>query len=230
MFTKPRFQRWTIFRDRSHAGRALAELLKVYARCPNLIVLGLPRGGVPVAYEVAVALHAPLDVFVVRKLGTPEQPELAMGAIASGGIRILNDAVIHALEIPPHVIDRIAEREQKELQRREWLYRGSSSEPQVSGKTVILIDDGIATGSSILAAIRALRIQHPARLVVAVPTCAASASHDIRREVDDFVACIMPEPFDGVGEWYEDFRQTTDEEVAQLLTRARQNLPRESPF
>lgn len=212
-----------IFRDRIEAGRLLSEELKEYANQPDVIVLGLPRGGVPVAFEVASALHLPLDVFVVRKLGTPGQRELAMGAIASGGVLVLNDAVVLGLDIPTSVIDRVAAEELQELRRREWAYRGSHTEPEVRGKKVILIDDGVATGSTMRAAIRALRMQHPARLIVAVPTIADSTYGELLGEVDEFVALMTPEPFFGVGEWYQDFSQTSDAEVTDLLQRARRD-------
>ena len=213
-----------IFRDRSEAGRLLAGELIQYANQPDVIVLGLPRGGVPVAFEVAMALRAPLDVFVVRKLGTPGHRELAMGAIASGRVRVLNEEVIHGLGIPMEIIDAVTAEEEQELKRRELAYRSSYSEPEVRGKTVLLIDDGIATGSTIRAAIRALNAQHPARLIVAVPTAAASTCRDLRPEVDGLVALMTPEFFSGVGQWYADFRQTSDAEVTELLRRARENL------
>lgn len=211
-----------IFRDRTEAGKLLAEMLMHFANRHDVIVLGLPRGGVPVAYEVAKAIKAPLDVFVVRKLGTPGQPELAMGAIASGGVRVLNEEVVSALNIPDTVIDHVTAEQEQELRRRELAYRGSYSEPQVAGKTVILIDDGVATGSTMRAAIRALYIQHPTRLVVGVPTAAASAYYELRSEADEFVVLMTPKRFLGVGDWYLDFSQTTDEEVTQLLRAARQ--------
>jgi predicted phosphoribosyltransferase len=195
-----------------------------YANRPDVIVLGLPRGGVPVAYEVAAALHVPLDVFVVRKLGTPGQRELAMGAIASGGVRVLNDDVVQSLGIPMSVIDDATEEELRELKRRELAYRDSYTEPEVRGKTVLLIDDGVATGATLRAAIRALNAKHPARLVVGVPTAAGSTFRELRGEVDEFVALMTPEPFFGVGAWYRDFSQTSDEEVTELLARARENL------
>ena len=213
-----------IFHDRIEAGRLLAGELMPYANQPGVIVLGLPRGGVPAAFEVASALGAPLDVFIVRKLGTPGQRELAMGAIASGGIRVLNEEVVRGLGIAPEVIDAVSADEERELQRRELAYRGSTSGPEARGKTVLLIDDGIATGSTIRAAIRALRAQHPARLIVAVPVAAASTCRELRPDVDDLVALMTPEIFHGVGEWYEDFRQTTDAEVVEWLQRARENL------
>ena len=210
-----------IFRDRIEAGQLLAEKLMRYANQPNVIVLGLPRGGVPVAFGVAKALRVPLDVFVVRKLGTPGRRELAMGAIATGGVRVLNEEVVGGLGIPMDVIDAVTTEERQELKRRELAYRGSYSEPEVRGKTVILIDDGIATGSTMRAAVRALKAQHPARLIVAVPTAAGSTYRDLRPELDELVVLMTPELFYGVGEWYEDFSQTSDAEVTELLKRAR---------
>jgi putative phosphoribosyl transferase len=214
-----------IFQNRTEAGRFLAEELKRYAGESNLIILALPRGGVPVAFEVAMALRAPLDVFIVRKLGTPGQRELAMGAIATGGIRVINDPVVQTLRIPPDLIDEVTAKEEHELRRREFAYRGDYSEPLVSGKTVILIDDGIATGSTMQAAIRALKSQQPAKLIVAVPTCAPSTFRELRHEVDEFIALMTPELFHGVGQWYADFSQTSDAEVSELLAQARQKLP-----
>ena len=210
-----------IFSDRTEAGRMLAAKFMRYANQPGVIVLGLPRGGVPVAFEVAKALRAPLDVFVVRKLGTPGQRELAMGAIATGGVRVLNREVIDALGIPIRVIDEVTAEEEQEQKRREQAYRGSYSEPTVTGKTVILIDDGVATGSTMRAAIRALNLQQPARLIVGVPTAAGSTYYELQSQVDEFVALMTPEPFYGVGQWYQDFSQTSDEEVTDLLERAR---------
>jgi putative phosphoribosyl transferase len=209
------------YRNRIEAGQLLAGKLMRYANQPNVIVLGLPRGGVPVAFEVARALRAPLDVFVVRKLGTPGHRELAMGAIATGGVRVLNEEVVRGLGIPMEMIDAVTAEEKQELKRRELAYRGSYSEPEVRGKTVILIDDGIATGSTMRAAVRALNAQHPARFIVAVPTAAGSAYHELRPEVDELVALMTPEPFYGVGAWYEDFSQTSDAEITDLLERAR---------
>jgi putative phosphoribosyl transferase len=210
-----------IFRDRIEAGQLLARELRRYANEANVIVLGLPRGGVPVAFEVAKALRAPLDVFIVRKLGTPGHRELAMGAIATGGVRVLNREVVAGLGIPMKVIDAVTAEEERELKRRELAYRGSYSEPEVRGKTVILIDDGIATGSTMRAGVRALRAQHPARLIVAVPTVAGSTYRQLRPEVDELVALMTPEPFFGVGQWYQDFSQTSDAEVTDLIERAR---------
>jgi putative phosphoribosyl transferase len=213
-----------IFRDRTEAGQCLARELKRYANLPDIIVLGLPRGGVPVAFEVAAALHAPLDVFIVRKLGTPGQQELAMGAIASGGVRVINEDVVRGHGISMEVIDAVAEAEDRELKRRELAYRGCQSEPDVTGRTVILIDDGVATGATLRAAIRAIRSQHPARLIVGVPTAARSTYMELRTEVDALVALMTPEPFFGVGEWYSDFTQTSDAEVAELLERSRETF------
>jgi putative phosphoribosyl transferase len=184
-------------------------------------VLGLPRRGVPVAFEVAKAQRAPLDVFVVRKIGKPGRRELAMGAIATGGVRVLDEEVVGGLGIPIEMIDAVTEEEKQELKRRELAYRGSYSEPEVRGKTVILIDDGIATGSTARAAVSALKAQHPTRLIVAVPTVAGSTYSELRPEVDELVALLTQEPFYGVGEWYEDFSQTSDTEVSDLLERAR---------
>lgn len=209
------------FRDRRDAGSKLARELLQYAHRPDVIVLALPRGGVPVAFEVALALHVPLDVFIVRKLGLPGQEELAIGAIASGGLRVLNENVIRMLHIPQEVIENIAERELKELQRRERLYRGNNPLPEVHDRTVILIDDGLATGASMRAAVAALRAQHSARLVVAVPVAAPETCESFQREVDEIVCAMTPEPFVGVGRWYEDFSQTTDEGVRLFLEDAR---------
>jgi predicted phosphoribosyltransferase len=206
-----------IFRDRTEAGRVLAERLAQYAGRPDLIVLALPRGGVPVAYEVARALHAPLDVFLVRKLGVPGHEELAMGAVATGGVRVLNEQVVRALRIPDAAIETVARREQQELARRERLYRGDRPPPDVRGKTVILVDDGLATGATMLAAVRALRQQQPARIVVAVPIASRETCELLREEVEDVVCAVTPEPFRAVGLWYEDFSQTADEEVRELL-------------
>jgi putative phosphoribosyl transferase len=208
------------FRDRVEAGRLLARELTRYANHPDVLVLGLPRGGVPVAFEVARALQAPLDVFVVRKLGVPGRPELAMGAIASGGVRVLNESVIRSLGIHESAITAVAEEEEKEVWRRELAYRGHPGAPEIHGKTIILVDDGIATGSTIRAAIQALKRQHPARLVVAVPTAAASSCDDIERQVDEFVTLMAPEDFYAVGQSYEAFPQLSDAEVTGLLDRA----------
>jgi predicted phosphoribosyltransferase len=208
------------FRDRNEAGRLLAEKLRMYASYPNVIVLALPRGGVPVGYEVAHALGAPLDIFLVRKLGVPGYEELAMGAVASGGVRVLNDDLVRSLRIPEYVIDAVTAWEQQELARRERVYRGDRPEPDIRGRSVILVDDGLATGSTMLAAIQALRQQQPARIVMAVPTAPPDTCQEMRAQADDVVCAITPEPFYSVGLWYEDFSQTTDEEVRELLARS----------
>jgi erythromycin esterase-like protein/predicted phosphoribosyltransferase len=209
-----------LFRDRREAGRLLAEKLAAYANRPDVLVLALPRGGVPVAYEVARALGAPLDVFVVRKLGVPGYEELAMGAVATGGVRVLNDQLIERLGIPEPMIDAVAARERQELARRERLYRSGRPPPDVSGRTVILVDDGLATGATMHAAIQALRQQNPGRIVVAVPTASPDTCEEMKAKADDVICAITPEPFQAVGRWYRDFSQTTDEEVGALLARA----------
>jgi predicted phosphoribosyltransferase len=212
------------FRDRREAGRFLAEKLSVYANRPDVIVLALPRGGVPIAYEVARALNAPLDVFLVRKLGVPGHEEFAMGAIAPGGVRILNDEVVRALGIPDYSIDAVAAKEQQELTRRERLYRGDRPPPEVRGKTVLLVDDGLATGATMLAAIKALRQQEAGRIVVAVPIASPETCDQMRGHVDDIICAVTPEPFYAVGLWYENFSQTSDEEVRDLLNRASEGV------
>jgi putative phosphoribosyl transferase len=206
-----------IFGDRSEAGRTLAGKLQRYAHREDVIVLALPRGGVPVAAEIAVALSVPMDLFLVRKLGVPGHEELAMGAIASGGVRVLNEPVVAELRISDRVIQAVGEREAAELRRREIAYRGMRPEPEVAGRTVILVDDGLATGSTMRAAVRALRMQSPAKIIVAVPVGAASTCADLAREADEIVCAEMPEPFFAVGYWYSDFSQTTDDEVRALL-------------
>jgi putative phosphoribosyl transferase len=210
----------TQFFNRAEAGRFLAENLAAYENRSDVLVLGLPRGGVPVAAEVAKRLNAPLDVFVVRKLGLPSHPELAMGAIATGGVRVFNGDVVNSLRIPDEVIDAVSAEEYMELQRREKAYRDDLPPPEVEGKTVILVDDGIATGSTMLAAIAALRQLNAARIVVATPVVAAATYYQIRRAADDVAAVMVPEEFYAVGQWYEDFSQTSDDEVRQLLTQA----------
>ena len=209
-----------IYRDRRHAGRELAVLLRHYAARDNVLVLALPRGGVPVAFEVAQALQVPLDIFLVRKLGVPGHEEFAMGAIASGDVRVLNHEVVRQLGIGPTTIDAVAAREQAELHRRERAYRGARPEAPVAGKTVIVIDDGLATGSTMRAALLALRKLRPARLVVAVPVAARSTCDELRADADEIVCASTPEPFDGVGRWYHNFDQTSDDEVRQLLAQA----------
>jgi putative phosphoribosyl transferase len=208
------------FVDRAEAGELLAARLTHYAGRQHTIVLALPRGGVPVAFEIARALSAPLDVFLVRKLGLPGQQELAMGAIATGGVRVLNKEVVECFAIPQRIIDTVARQEQQELERRERLYRGDRPAPEVRGMTVILVDDGLATGSSMRAAIAALKKLEPGRIVVAVPVAPRSTVEELGKDVDEVVCVLTPEPFDGVGRWYRDFSQTTDQEVRILLDRA----------
>lgn len=210
----------TVFRDRREAGRLLAAKLSTYAGKPDIVVLGLPRGGVPVAFEVARALAAPLDVFLVRKLGVPGHEELAMGAVASGGVVVLNDDVIARLGIAPEEIDAVAAKETAELARREQLYRSGRTSPEFSGRTVILVDDGLATGATMRAAITALRQSGPARIVTAVPTAAPDICEEFRKQADEIVCYMTPAPFLAVGRWYEDFGQTTDNEVCALLAQA----------
>jgi putative phosphoribosyl transferase len=214
-----------IYRDRSEAGRELATKLTAYAHRQDVLVLALPRGGVPVGYEVAKALQAPLDVLVVRKLGVPRREELAMGALATGGICVIDEEVVQMLHIPQEVIAAVAAKEQRELERREHLYRDDRPPPDVNGCIVILVDDGLATGSTMRAAAEALRQQHPARLVVAVPVAAPSTCEEFRAEVDEAVCARTPEPFYGVGYWYEDFSQMSDEAVHELLSQAEQEKP-----
>jgi predicted phosphoribosyltransferase len=207
------------FRNRTDAGRQLAEKLASYANRPDVLVLALPRGGVPVGGEVARALGAPLDVFLVRKLGVPGYEELAMGAVATGEVRVLNDEIVRGLGISEHEIDAIVAREMQELARRERLYRGDRLPPDVADRTVILVDDGLATGATMRAAIQALRQQKPARIVVAVPTASPDTCEALKVEADDVICAMSPEPFFAVGHWYEDFTQTTDDEVRELLAR-----------
>ena len=207
----------TQFRDRFDAGELLAEKLTGFANKPDVIVLALPRGGVPVGAQVARRLNVPLDVFVVRKLGLPGHPELAMGAIASGGVRVFNGDVVNSLRIPDEVIDAVTAKELQELQRRERSYRDDLPPPEVEGKTVIVVDDGVATGSTMAAAVGALRQLGAGRIIVATPTIARSTYNYLSTSADEVVAVIVPEEFYGVGQWYEDFTQTSDEEVQELL-------------
>jgi len=207
------------FRDRTEAGWELAHKLRHYADRPDVLVLALPRGGVPVAYEVARTLTAPLDVFLVRKLGVPGRRELAMGAIATGGVRIINEAVAQSLGIPDDIIEDVTAVERLELERQERKYRGGRPAPDVAGRTVILVDDGLATGATMRAAIAALRQQHPARIVVAVPVGARETCEEFQGVADEVVCALTPDPFYAVGLWYEDFSQTSDEEVHDLLER-----------
>lgn len=206
-----------IYRDRQDAGRELARKLGQYRDRQDVVVLALPRGGVPVGYEVARELHAPLDVFVVRKLGTPGQPELAMGAIASGGVRVINRDVVDTLGIPSAMIEQVAQIEGEELKRRERDYRGGRPPVEVRGKIVIVVDDGLATGSTMRAAARALRQEGAAKTIIAVPVAAQQSCEAVRQEADEVVCGATPEPFYAVGQWYRDFDQTTDDEVRELL-------------
>jgi putative phosphoribosyl transferase len=214
MFIKP------LFRDRFEAGETVGHLLADKVKNRNPIVLALPRGGVPVGFEVARTLNADLDIFLVRKLGVPGHEELAMGAIASGGVRVLNHALIKELGLSSLIIDRVTAQEQEEIERRERLYREGRPRRPVAHRTVILVDDGLATGASMLAAARALRAQEPERIIVAVPVAAAQTCEEFRQEVDEIVCATTPDPFYAVGVWYEDFSQTTDAEVQELLERA----------
>ncbi len=213
------------YHNRAEAGQRLANMLNAYANRDDVLVLALPRGGVPVAYEVAKALHAPLDVFVVRKLGVPGQEELAMGAIASGSVRVLNDDVLRMFHISEYDLTVAEERERVELKRRERRYRDDRPIPDIRHSTVILIDDGIATGSTMYAAVEALRRQCPDRLVVAVPVGASSTCSELLSQVDEVICAETPEPFYGVGEWYDEFEQMSDDDVHNLLqVAARERL------
>jgi putative phosphoribosyl transferase len=209
------------FRDRVDAGQALATHLGKYAARPDVVVLALPRGGVPVAYEVAKALGAPLDVFLVRKLGVPGHEEYAMGAVASGGVRVVSHEVVRGLGLSQADMERVAARETAELTRRERLYRGDRPEPDLSGRIVILVDDGLATGSTMKAAVKALATKKPAAIVVAVPIAAPETCRELEQVVDEVVCAVTPDPFHAVGLWYQDFSQTTDAEVHDLLERGR---------
>jgi predicted phosphoribosyltransferase len=210
------------YQDRIEAGQQLAAKLMAYANRPDVLVLGLARGGVPVAFEVAEALGVPLDVFVVRKLGVPGCEELAMGAIASGGARVLNEDVIRQLDIVPEFMHTVAAREQRILEYREHFYRGKQAAPTVQGRTILLVDDGLATGATMRAAVAALRRRQPARLVIAVPVAARSTCSALRAVADEVICAATPEPFHAVGAWYEDFSATSDAEVRDLLIRASQ--------
>lgn len=209
-----------LFKDRTASGQLLAGQLASYANRPEVMVLGLPRGGVPVAFEVAKVLNVDLDVFLVRKLGVPGQEELAMGAIASGGVRVLNEAVVRSLRIPVETIDKITAKEQQELARREKLYRDGRPIPALQNRTVILVDDGLATGATMRAAVMALQQLQPAQIVVAVPIAAAEICRELHQTVDNIVCAMTPRPFHSVGLWYGDFSQTTDQEVRRLLNQA----------
>ena len=213
------------FKDRHEAGRALGTELTEYANRDDVIVLALPRGGVPVASEVAKLLAAPLDVFMVRKLGVPGQEELGFGAIATGSVQVLNEDLVRALRLPNEMIARVAHLEQAELERRERIFRGDRPPPQIRDKTVIIVDDGLATGATMRAAVTALKTQDPKRIIVAVPVASRQACDEFRELADVWAVCTTtPEPFYGVGMWYDDFTQTTDDEVKTLLAESRNDL------
>jgi putative phosphoribosyl transferase len=206
------------FQNRAEAGRQLAAKLTEFKDRADVVILALPRGGVPVGFEVAKALNAPLDVFIVRKLGVPGQEELAFGAIASGGTTVFNEELVRALCLPTALLERVVEKEQKELERRETLYRHGKAAPDLSGKIVIIVDDGLATGATMRAAVTAIRTLKPLQIVVAVPVASSDTCRDLKTKTDALCVCVMtPEPFYGVGMWYRDFEQTTDEEVSRLL-------------
>jgi putative phosphoribosyl transferase len=209
-----------LFRDRHHAGQLLAEKLLHYRSQDNVLVLALPRGGVPVAFEVAKAIGAPLDLFLVRKLGLPRQPELAMGAVATGGVEVLNEDVVYRLSVPREVIDRAVEREQAVLERQQEKLRGRQPPPRIAGRPIILVDDGLATGSTMRAAVQVIRQQGPSRIIVAVPVGAASTCEEFEHEVDEFVSVACPEDFYAVAMWYHDFSQVSDELVISLLEQS----------
>ncbi len=219
-----------LFRDRSEAGRVLAERLSSTVANSEAVVFALPRGGVPVGYEVALALRAPLDVFIVRKLGMPGEEELALGAIASGGLRVLNRDLIDYLHVSDELLDQVTAREQRELEARERLYREDRPPLSPQGRTVVLVDDGLATGASMLAAARALRPQGAQKIIVGVPVAARQTCDSFRNEVDEIICVATPDPFGAVGIWYGDFSQTTDEEVRKLLEQARQQMRSGSPL
>lgn len=213
-----------LFQDRSDAGRRLAKQLLIFAHRPGVLVLALPRGGVPVAFEIARSLNAPLDLMIVRKLGVPGYEELAMGAIASGGALVLNEEMIQQLNIPRQAVEEVIQAEEKELARREHAYRGNRPPPQIEGRDIILVDDGLATGASMRAAVQALRSQNPASITVAVPVGSRETCKELRAEADEVVCAETPEPFFAVGIWYANFIQTTDGEVRNFLERATREL------
>ncbi len=209
-----------LFKDRVDAGKKLAKELSKYANRSDVLILALPRGGVPVAFEVAKELNVEVDIFIVRKLGVPGNEELAMGAIASDDVRVLNEDIISSFQIPDRVIAVVAANELREIERRERAYRKNRPKPEIGGKTVILIDDGLATGATMRAAVEALKTKSPAKIIVAVPTAAADTCMFFKEKVDEVICVATPEPFYGVGAWYGDFSQTTDEEVCELLDKA----------
>lgn len=216
------------FHDRRHAGRQLAERLAAYADRRDVVVLALPRGGVPVAYEVSRALQAPLDVFVVRKLGVPGHEEYAMGAIASGGARVLDASIVRSLGLSDAAVNAVEADERHELERREAIYRGGQEGPRLLGRTVLVVDDGLATGATMRVAVKALRLQSPGRLVVAVPVGATQAVQRLRQDADEVVCVSTPQAFSSVGQWYDDFSQTSDDEVMELLQQSRRALRHEA--
>jgi len=215
------------FENREEAGRILAAKLMIYANRPETIVLALPRGGVPIGYEIARALNLPLDVMIVRKLGVPGHEELAMGAIASGGVRVLNRSVIESLRIPPDSLEAVEKREALELMRREATYRGNRHPVSLKRKTIILVDDGVATGSTMRVAISALREQRVGRIILATPVSPPTVRWEMEALVEDFVALVMPEDFFGVGQWYDDFTQVSDDTVYELLRKGAKLQPTE---
>ena len=208
------------FVDRESAGRALAQKLQHYKGTPDLLIIGLPRGGVVVAFQVALALQAQLDAFIVRKLGAPYQPELAMGAVAEGGMLLLNDAVVNYLSVSKEFIEETAREQMVEVERRQKLYRGDRAMAKIAGRTVIVVDDGLATGATMKVAVRALKRKEPSKLVIAVPLGAASTCSELKNEADELICLMTPEPFFAVGSWYENFEQTTDQQVRELLQKA----------
>jgi len=213
-----------MFHDRIHAGRLLADRLSRYAKDLDLLVCALPRGGVLVGYSVAEALNAPLDVVIVRKLGVPGENEVAMGAIATGGVCVLSQELIQGLGIPSRAVEAVIAREQRELARRETLYRGAAPPPQIRGRTVILVDDGIATGATMRAAAAVIKQQQPKQLVIAVPVAPPSSCVELEAQADEIVCVAQPESFFAIGQFYEDFHQVTDEEVRDLLQRAARRI------
>jgi putative phosphoribosyl transferase len=219
------FEAATRFRDRVQAGRVLGRRLEHHLGDPGLIVLGLARGGVPVAYEVAQHLEAPLDAFIVRKLGVPGHEELAMGAIANGGVRVLDHQEIRALGITDDEVDAVYQRERRELSRREAKFRDVRPPPLIRGRTVVLVDDGLATGASMVAAVQAIRQQEPARIIVGVPVSSPDVCAAFQRVVDEIVCVMTPSSFRAVGAWYEDFSDPTDDEIRRLLNRSRADRP-----
>ncbi|MBD1913724.1 MULTISPECIES: phosphoribosyltransferase [unclassified Leptolyngbya] len=218
--SRPRHHSTLLFRDRQDAGIKLAQKLQAYTHQPGALVLGLPRGGIPVAYEVAKALRLPLDVYVVRKLGVPGQEELAMGAIALGGITYFNEALVEQLEISQDAIAQVIAQERQELQRREQVYRGNRPPLELRDRTILLVDDGLATGATMRAAIRSLRLQMPHQIVMAVPVADPGTCASFQGEADQVCCAETPQPFRAVGLWYENFGQTTDQEVCNLLHQA----------